>query len=80
MMKADVTAENKPACTPIRTDEHPNGGKLETDAYEYQRGVQVFVVFLHKVAIVLIGFTLEFIVEFEAGVVGGSQGVREKRW
>ena len=33
----------------------------------------------YKVAIVLIGFALEFTVEFEAGVVGGSQEVREER-
>ena len=50
------------------------------NAYEDQGGIQVFIIFLHKVAVVLVGFTLEFIVEFDAGAAGGSKEVRKERW
>ena len=49
------------------------------NTHEDQRGIQVFIVFLHKFAVVVVDFTLEFIVELDAGVFGGSKEVRKER-
>jgi len=74
-MKADATAKNKPACTLRNTATD----LIARNAHEYQRSVQVFVVFLHKVAIILVGFTLEPIVGLSVGAAGGSKQVRKER-
>jgi len=44
---------------PMRTNEHRDRRVCEKNTHEDQGGVQVFTVFLHKVAVVLVGFTLE---------------------
>ena len=78
-MKADATAENKPAyLTPesqinITTEVDK---KLET--HEDQGGVQVFVVLLDKVAVILVGFALELVVELDPGTTGRSKEVRKE--
>ena len=43
------------------------------ETHKDQGGVQVFVVFLNKIAVVFVGFTLELIVELNTGVVGRSK-------
>jgi hypothetical protein len=63
-MKAEATAENRPACTGINAVADVN---RQRSTHEDQGGVQVLIVLLHKVAVVLIGFALEFVVEFAAG-------------
>ena len=44
------------------------------DAHEDQAGVQVFIVFLHEVAVVLVGFSLKLVVEFDAGADSERDG------
>ena len=79
-MKADVTAENRPACTPKRTNEHRDRCMRDKNTHEDQGGVQVFIILLHKVSIVPVGFTLKLVVEFDAGAAGSSKKVRNERW
>ena len=78
-MKADVTAENRPACPPEKQMSTATDVNAK-NTHEDQRGIQIFTVFLHKVTVVVVGFMLEFIVELDAGVVGGSKEVRKERW
>ena len=79
-MKADVTAENRPACPPKNQVSTATSANAKVKSHEDQRGIQVFVVFLHKVTVVIVGFTLEFIVELDAGAARGSKDVRKERW
>jgi len=74
MIKAVVTAENKPAY-PLMSS-HKNRGGCENNTHKDQRCVQVFIVFLDEVKVVRVGYTLEFIVEFGAGIVSLSGGAR----
>jgi len=64
MMNADVTAENRPACvsgwTRIREECTPT--------YEYESGVQIFVVFLHEFLVVLLSLFPVFFVESSAKI------------
>ena len=71
--------ENKPACAPRRTHEHSDRRMCEKNTHEDQGGVQILIVFLHKAAIVLAGFVLELVVEFDAGAAGSSEEVRKER-
>ena len=51
MMKAEVTAENRPACNQVGTRawyERKRG------THEDQSGVQILIVFLHELPIVLV--------------------------
>ena len=48
------------------------------DAHEDQGGVQVFIVFLHEVAVVLVGFSLKLVVELDAGAASRSKEVRKE--
>ena len=52
----------------------------EKNTHEHQGGLQVFIGYLHKVAIVLVGSTVEFVVEFDTGAAGSSEEVRKARW
>ena len=74
-MKADVTAENKPACS--RCGVNTNVEAYGQNAHEYQRGIQIFIVFLDKVVIVIVRRTLELIVELDSGIVGGPEAWKE---
>ena len=80
-MKADVTTENSPACPPEKDTRHDRGelgcGKY---THEDQRGSQAFVVLLCKVAVVLVGFSLELVVELNARATGHSKEVGKERW
>ena len=77
MMKADVTAENKPACS--RCGVNTNVEVSGKDAHEYQRGVQIFIVLLDKVVVVIVRRALELIVELDGGIVGGPEVRKENR-
>jgi len=84
MMKADATAENKPACYPppknqINITTNINAKNIK-DTHKDQCGIQVFVVFLDKIVVVLVGFTLELVVELYAGATGNSEEVRKESW
>ena len=48
--------------------------------HEDQRGVQVFVVLLHEVAVILVRFALELVVELDTGAAGRSKEVWEEGW
>jgi len=78
-MKADVTAENRPAWAPEKQMNTATDVNVK-DTHEDQRGIQVFIVFLHKATVVVVGFTLEFIIELDARAAGGSKEVRKERW
>jgi hypothetical protein len=45
---------------------------MQKKTHENQGGIQVFVVFLYEVAVVVVGFAIELIVELDAGVAIGS--------
>ena len=62
-----------------KTNQRHNLGGCGENTHEDQRGVQIFVVFLNKVTVVLVGFTFELIIEFVAGVVGRSKEVWRER-
>jgi len=66
MTKADVTAENKPAYPQhkVRVNVRVRG----RNAYEYQRAVQIFIVFLDKAAVMIVRRALECIVKLDGGV------------
>lgn len=38
------------------------------------------MVHLHKVAVMLAGFTPEFVIEFDAGAARGSKEVQTEKW
>ena len=73
-MEVDATAENKPACTLRNT----TTDSIAKNAHEDQCDIRVFIVFLRKVAIILVGFTLEPIVGLSVGTAGGSKQVRKE--
>lgn len=79
-MKADVTAENKPAYFPPEKEHwHRDriGHKGERKTHKDQGGVQVSATFLHEVTVVFVGCTLEVVVEITAGAVGRSRVARK---
>ena len=45
-----------------------------------QGGVQVFVVFLHEIAVIFVGFALKLVVELETGAAGRSKEVWKEGW
>ena len=49
------------------------------NAHEYQRGVQVFIVLLDKVAVMIIRCLVELIVELDSLVASGSEAREESR-
>ena len=78
MMKVDVTAENKPAYYPtsVRFTKRPRC--VWSNTHKYQRVIQVFVAFLEKVAVVIVGYLVELIVEFNGRVAGRPQRTRKE--
>ena len=80
-MKADVTAENRPAYSTPETNQcHDRGADAETNTHEDQGGIQILIVLLHKVTVVLVGFALELVVEFDTGAACRSKEVWKERW
>ena len=77
MMKADVTAENKPAY--FQRGVHTNVEIYGGNAHKYQRAIQIFVVFLDEIVVVIVRRALEFIVELDGGVVGRPEAWKECR-
>jgi len=78
-MKADATAENKPDYPrKARITIEVNTGERK-DAHEDQGGVQVFIVFLHEVAVVLVGFSLKLVIELNAGTASSPEEIRKER-
>ena len=55
-----------------RAKQH-DGFKRKIKTHGGQRGVRVLIIFLHKVAVMVVGFTLEFVVEFDTDGAGGSK-------
>ena len=64
VMNAEVTAENRPACGP---SQYTCIWSAHT-THEYQRCVQVFIIFLHKFPIVFFRFLAVVLVESSAKV------------
>jgi hypothetical protein len=63
-MKADATAENKPACFAI------SGSCIRLVGYthKYQGGVEVVVIFLVKVAVIFVCLLSKMLVEARARI------------
>jgi len=78
-MKAEVTAENKPACSPSETNQCHDCGGCERNAHEDQRCVQISIVLLHKVTVVVVGFALELVVEVGTSAASRAMEVRKQR-
>ena len=74
-MKADVTAENKPAYS--HHGIHMNAEVFVRNAHKYQRGIQVFIVLLDKLAVVIIRCVVEFGVELRSLVASRSEARKE---
>ena len=47
--------------------------------HEDQGGVQALIALLHEFAVTLIGFTSEFVAEFDMGAARGSKEVQKER-
>ena len=50
------------------------------NAHEDQRAIQVFIVFLDKVAVVIVGCTMKLIVELDGGVASRPEGGLKEGW
>jgi len=74
-MKADVTAENKPAYSKHRI--RANVGACGENTHKYQRGVQVVIVSLDESLVMIVRGTLEFIVKLGGGVAGRPEARKE---
>ena len=63
-IKADVTAENKPAYSP-KVRQTPRLKQVENreNTHEDQGGIQVSTILLQKIVIILIGLAFELVVE-----------------
>jgi len=80
-MKADVTAENRPAYSTREANQcHDRGTDAETSTHEDQGGIQILIVLLHKVTVILVGFALELVVELYATAACRSKKVGKERW
>jgi len=51
-----------------------------TDAHEDQGGVQVFIIFVHEVTVVLIGFSLGLVIELDASAASHPEEAWKERW
>ena len=70
MMKADVTVENKPACSPTNVRFGRRPGRMRKNTHNYQHVIHIFGVFIDKVAVTIVGRPMELLVEFNGGVGG----------
>lgn len=52
---------------------------MEKNSHKYQRATQVFIVFLDKVAVVIVGRAVEFIVELDGGATTRPEEVWKER-
>jgi len=77
-MKADVTAENKPAFPQhaVHTNAKMHGGN---SAHKYQRAVQILITFLDKVAVMIVRCVVKLIVELDNVVASCSEAWEERR-
>ena len=71
MMNAEVTAENRPACEP---SQHVTDTR-NTNTYEDQSGVQVFVVPLDELSVVLLRFAVVHLIELCSVILRGRRRV-----
>lgn len=78
-MKADVTAENRPAY-PENMSTLRSRWMRGQSTHEDQGGIQVFFVFAHKITIVLVGLALELVIELMAGSTGRSKQIWKESW
>jgi len=51
----------------------------EKNAHEDEGSVQVFAVFLRKVAVILVGYSLKLVVELDAGTADRPKEIRKER-
>ena len=66
-MNAEVTAENKPDCAKLYDQPNPlYGSRINT--HKDERGIQIFIVFLLKIPVVFLHFSLKLVVELHSGV------------
>ena len=80
-MKADVTAENRPAYPTRETNQcHDRGMDAETNTHEDQGGIQILIVLFHEVTVVLVGLALELVVELDTSAACRSKEVGKERW
>ena len=79
-MKLVAMAENRPAYSPRKANQHHDRGGWGENTHKDQRGIQVIIAFLRKVTVVFVGFTSKLIVEFNARVATGRPKVLEERW
>lgn len=77
-IKADVTAEKKPAYIPPRFIKKSRD--IQRDAHKNQGAAQVFVIFLDEIAVAIVGCALKFVVELDGGVAGRPEEVRKEGW
>ena len=66
MMKAELTAENRPACERCQRDIVVNGS---TRTHKNQGGVEIVVVLLHVIGVILRRLSFVHCVEIKPGVV-----------
>ena len=79
-MKPVATAENRPAYLPKETNQRHDLDGWVKNTHEDQRGIEVVIIFLRKVAVVFVGFALELVVEVDAGTAGRSKEVWKDGW
>ena len=60
---------------PGKQDKCRGGHKRKTKTHKDQGGIQILIVLPHKVTVILVGFTLEFVVEFDASAARGSKEI-----
>ena len=66
--------------SPKRNESTPRSGWMGKNTHEDQRGIQIIIVFLRKVAVVFVGLALELVVEVDAWATGRSKEVWKERW
>ena len=79
-MKADVTAENKPAYSQPDIWFTQRSGCMQKNTHKHQRTAQVFVTFLDKITVMFVDYVMEFVVKFDGGVTGCPQQARKESW
>ena len=75
-MKADVTAESRPAYPRHRI--HTKIKVEWENAHKDQGSIQIFAVFCNKLVVMIASSTQEPIVEFERGIAGCTKEARKR--
>jgi len=66
---------------PIPNTEFTQGSNhKKRNTHKDQRAIQVFVIFLDKVVVVIVGRTLELAVELDGWVAGRPEEARKESW